>query len=115
MPFQRSYFERIGARTGKLEEFDEIARKALEERELRYKEWKAWRPNPVPPTTSRGWLRSKPRNSPAPIPTSTEGTMVDAYNRAGQRRGTTIRLIKHSDPSRTPKTCKSDDGSALPK
>ena len=81
MAFQRSYFECIGARSGELEEFDELARKALEERELRYKEWKAWNPNPVPPTATRGWLRPKPRNSPAP----TEGTMVDAYNLAGQR------------------------------
>ena len=95
MPFQGSYFERIGARTGKLEEFDELARKALEERELRYKEWKAWKPNLVPPAASRGWLRSKPRNSPAlapaPIPAPTERTMADAYDLAGQRRGTTIR------------------------
>ena len=115
MSFQRSYFERIGARTGKLEEFDELARKALEERELRYKEWKAWKPSPVPPTATRGWLRSKPRDSPAPTPAPTERTLADAYNLAGQRMGTTIRLTNHSDPPRTPKTCKSDDGSARQK
>ena len=111
MPFQRSYFERIGTRSEKIEEFDELARKALEEREFRYKEWNAWKHNPVPPTAARGWLRSKPRNTPAP----TESTMVDGYNLAGQRRGTTIILTNHSDPSRTPKTCKSGDGSAWPK
>ena len=86
MAFQRSYFERIGARSGELDEFDELARKAIEERGLRYKEWKAWNPNSVPPTATRGWLRSKPRNSPAP----TERTMADAYNLAGQKCGTTI-------------------------
>ena len=85
MVFQRSYFERIGARSGELEEFDELARKALEERELRYKEWKAWKPNPVPLTGTRRWLRPKPRDSPA----LTEETMTDAYNLAGQRGGTT--------------------------
>ena len=111
MAFQRSHFERIGARSGELEEFDELAQKALEDRKLRYKEWKAWKPNPVPPTATRGWLRPKPRNSPAP----TERTLTDGYNLAGQRSGATMGLTNHSDPSRTPKICKSDDGSAQPK
>ena len=86
MSFQRSYFERIGARTGKLEEFDELAKKALEERELRYKEWEAWKPNSAPPTATRGWLRSIAKDPPAP----TERTLADAYNRAGQGGGATI-------------------------
>ena len=111
IPFQQSYFKRIGARMGKLEELDELARKALEERELRYKEWKAWKPYPVPPTATGLWPRSKTRDPPA----STERTLADAYNLAGQRSAITIRLITPSDPSRIPKTCKSDDGSARPK
>ena len=116
MTFQRSYSERIGARMGKLAEFDVLARKALEEREFRYKEWNTWKPNPAPPTATRGWLLSKPRNSPALLtPAPTEGTMADAYNLAGQRRSTSIRLTLFSDLSRIPKTCKSGDGSARPK
>ena len=96
---------RIGARLGKLEEFDDLARKALWKREFRYKEWKDWKPKPVSPAAISGWLRSKPKNPPAP----TEETMADAYNLAGQRRTTTLRLAIPSDPSRIPKTWKSGD------
>ncbi len=81
--------------------------KALEERELRYEEWKAWKPGPVPSTAARGWLRSKPKKSLAP--TQTEKTIVEAYNLAGQRRTITLTLAIHSDPSRVIKTWKSDD------
>jgi hypothetical protein len=106
---QQGYFERITARSEKLQEFDELARKALEERELRYKEWKDWVPKLVPPTAARGWYRPKPRNSPAPAPEPTERTMVDAYNLAGQRMNTTLSLVFISDPFQIPKTWKSGD------
>jgi hypothetical protein len=109
MPLQQGYFDRIAARSEKLEEFDELARKALEERKLRYKEWKDWVPKLVPPTAARGWLRPKPRNPLATAPEPTERTMVDAYNSAGQRMSTTLSLVITSDPSQIPKTWKSDD------
>ena len=97
MQFQQGCFERIAARSKKLEEFDELARKALEERELRYEEWKAWKLEPVPSTASRGWLRSKPKKPLALAPT--EKTMVDAYNLAGQRMTITLRLAIPSHQS----------------
>jgi len=108
MAFQRDHFQRIAARSENLEEFDELARKALKERELRYKEWKVWKPLPVPPTPTGRWLRSKPRNPPALPPT--KGEMADAYNRAGQRSITNLRLVFASDLSRIPKIWKSGDG-----
>jgi hypothetical protein len=80
-----------------LQEFDELARKALEARKLRYEEWKARKPKLVPPTAK---LLSKLRNPPAP----TERTMLDAYNFAGQRSTTLLRLAIPSDPSQIPKT-----------
>ena len=86
MLFSRDYLKRLAARSEKLDGFDGLARKALNEREFRYKEWRAWKPAPVPPTPTRTgrWLRSKPKD-PAPP----ESTVADAYNRAGQRRTTT--------------------------
>lgn len=76
IPFKRGHSERTIARSKKLEEFDQLATKALEERKRKYDEWKAWKPKPA----SSGWLRSKPRNSPTPM----ESTMVAAYDHAGK-------------------------------
>ena len=76
MPFKRGHFERIVACSEKLNEFDELARKALEERKRRYEEWAAWKPKPPAPV----WLLTRQRNSPAP----TESTAVAAYDHAGK-------------------------------
>ena len=78
MPFKRGHIERISARSRKLEEFDELARKALGERRLRYEGWQAWRSKPAPSSGVR--FLSKSKNTAAP----TESTMVAAYDRAGQ-------------------------------
>ncbi len=76
--FKRGFIERIIVRSGKLEEFDQLAKKALGERRLRHEEWKAWKARPTPAAGVR--LLSKPRNSPVP----TESTMITAFDRAGQ-------------------------------
>ena len=78
-PFKRGHIERISARSGKIEEFDQLAKKALGDRKLRHDEWKAWKAKPAPATGVR--LLTKSRiNSPVP----TESIFVTAYDRAGQ-------------------------------
>jgi hypothetical protein len=79
MPFKRGYFEQLSARSEQLEKFDELARKALEQRRLRYEEWKTWRSD-VSFSNSVMRLKSKVRSSPAPG----DGTMAAVYNLAGQ-------------------------------
>jgi len=87
--------ERITARSEQLEEFDELAREALESRKLRHEELKTRKPKPVPSTSV--WLWPKARNEPVP----TESTMVTAYNLAGQRRVSLLRLaIPFNPPQR---------------
>ena len=93
MPFKRRYLGLISTRSKKLEEFDELAMEALEQRKRRYEEWETRKLNPAPPNNVQ-WLRSKPRSSPAP----TESTMVAAYDRAGQRGIPLLRLPISSDP-----------------
>jgi hypothetical protein len=87
MPFKRGHVERFSARSRKIDEFDEFARKALRKRKLRYEEWKAWKPKPAPPASVR--LLSRSRNSPAP----TESTMVAAYERAGQIKPSKFNIL----------------------
>jgi len=87
MSIKRGHFERITARSKKLEEFDELAMGALEKRKLRYERWQAWRSRPASPTGAR--LRSKPRNSPA----LSEHKMIAAYDLAGQGGTTLTKLV----------------------
>jgi hypothetical protein len=93
MSFQRGYFEQISARLEQLEKFDDLARKALEQRKLRYEEWRTWRSDQFSPTSL---LRIKPklRNSPAP----NDSIMVAAYDFAGQSRSHCLVSTVHSDP-----------------
>ena len=92
MSCKGGHFERITACSEKLEEFDELAREALENRKLRHEEWKTWKPKPAPSTGVRLW--PKARNEPVP----TESTMVTTYNLAGQRRVSLLRLAIPSHP-----------------
>lgn len=80
MSFKRGYFEQINARLEQLKGFDELTRKSLEQRRLRYEEWRTWRSDLI---NSISVLRLKhKRNSPAP----SDSTMVTAYDLAGQSR-----------------------------
>lgn len=81
MSFKRGYFEQISARLGQLVKFDELVRQSLEQRKLRYEEWRTWRSDLIN-STSVLRLKYKPRNSPAP----SDSTMVAAYDSAGQSR-----------------------------
>jgi len=81
------------ARSEKLKKFDELARKALERRKLRYEELRTWRSDQISsPSLLR--LRSRPRNSPAP----NESIMVAAYDLAGQSGSHRLVSIICSDP-----------------
>jgi len=80
MPFQRGYFEHMSARREQLEKFDELARKAVEQRRLRFEEWRTWRSDLIA-STSVLRLKPKARNSPTP----NDAIMVATYDLAGQR------------------------------
>lgn len=77
--FKRGHIELISARSGKIEEFDQLAKKALGERKLRHEEWKVWKAKPAPAAGVR--LLAKSRNSLAP---NSESIVATAYDRAGQ-------------------------------
>ena len=81
MSFKRCHFEQINARLEQLEKFDELARQTLEQRKLRYEEWRAWRSD-LMNSSSVLRLKYKSRNSPAP----SDRTMITAYDLAGQSR-----------------------------
>lgn len=84
------HLERIDAYSEKLEEFDELANKALKERKSRYKEWKDREPRPAPPTGVRFW--AKPRKEP------TRSRLVAAYDIAGGKRVLFLISLISSDP-----------------
>ena len=110
MTFKRSYLERIGARVENVEGFDKLARDALEERKLRYEEWKDRKPKPAPPTGIRFW--SKLRDMPAP----TGSTMVAAYDLAGQSRVFPPILLISSNSSQRPSSqamCQQSRGGSM--
>jgi len=94
MSCKGGHLEQITACSKQLEEFDELAREALENRKLRHEEWETWKLKPSPSTGVRLW--SKARNEQVP----TETTMVTAYTLAGQRRVSFLRLVIHSNPSK---------------
>lgn len=76
IPFQEGFLNQINDRSEKLSEYDHLATNALEERDARYKTWKAWNPNTVPlPRWSR-----RPRVPPG----LAESTLVAAYDHTGQ-------------------------------
>lgn len=81
IPFQRGYFEHTSARSEQLGKFDELARKALEQRRLRYEEWRTYKADLIA-STSVLRLKPKPRNSPMP----NDAFLVTAYDLAGQRK-----------------------------
>ena len=91
--FQRGYFEHISARMEQLQKFDELARKALEQRKLRHDDCKAWKSDLIA-STSLLRLKPKPRNSPMPSDTF----MVAAYDQAGQSRSYYLVYTTYSDP-----------------
>ena len=80
--FQQGLLNQINIRSEKLKDYDDRAKKALEERNRRYREWKAWKPDPGPST--KGFkLGVRPK-----IPqTPTEGTLVAAYGHTGLIQG----------------------------
>jgi len=76
VPFQQDFLNRINVRSAKLKEYDSRATRALEERNLLYREWKAWEPNKVP--LNKGFrLAAKPKYPPSEI------TLVAAYDNSG--------------------------------
>jgi len=97
----------INVRSEKLTEYDDLATNALEEREMRYKTWKAWNPNAVP--LPRGF-RLGTRRIP---PTTAESMLVAVYDHTGQIQG--LLLIPIAFPTYTKKTWRSDDVSARQK
>jgi len=81
MPFKRCYFEQVIARSERLGKFDELETRALEQRELRYEEWRAWKSDLISSSNILR-LKYKPKNSVVP----TDNGMAAAYNLAGQSR-----------------------------
>lgn len=69
MLFKLGRHERIDANSEKLEEFDELANKALEERKSRYKEWEDREPRPAPPTGVRFWAKPR-KEAQSSLPTT---------------------------------------------
>jgi len=92
MSCKGAHLERITACSEKLEGFDELAREALKMRKLRHEKWETWKRKPV--SSTGVWLWSMAMNEPVP----SEGTMVPAYNLAGQRRVSLLRLAIPSKP-----------------
>lgn len=93
MPYQRGYFEHISARSEQLAKFDELARKAVEQRKLRYEEWRTWKSD-LTASTGVLRLRPKPRNSPTP----NDAIMVATYDLAGQSGSHCLVSTIYSDP-----------------
>lgn len=91
IPFQQGFLNQINVRSERLSEFDVLATNALEERDLRYKAWKAWNPNAVPLPRFR--LGTRPRVPP----TSAESTLVAAYDHTGQIQGFLLISIAFSN------------------
>ena len=89
MPFKSGHIERVSARSRKLEEFDQLAWKALGERKLRHEEWKGWKSKPAP----IAGVRLLKRHSLL----ATESTMVINYDRAGQINPLPQKLMVSSD------------------
>ena len=79
IPLQRGYFEHTSARSEQLRNSDELARKALEQRKLRYEEWRTYKVDLIA-STSLLRLKQKPRNSPM----LSDAFMATAYDLAGQ-------------------------------
>ena len=83
IPFQQDVLNQINVRSEKLKEYDDRATKALEERNLRHKEWKAWKPDAVR-STSRFPFKAKPKVPLSPIPTDSK--LNTTYDHAGQNQ-----------------------------
>lgn len=64
----------MSARLRRLDEFDQLAKKAQAERKFRHEEWKGWKSRPAPVRILGGGKRNS----------MNEGTMVIVYDRAGQ-------------------------------
>jgi hypothetical protein len=79
IPSQQNFLNQTNIRSEKLKEYDDRAARALEERNVRYKEWKAWRPNAVSPTKA---FRFGAKQKVPPIPTERE--LVIAYDDKGK-------------------------------
>ena len=82
MPFKRDHFNRIRARLEQLESYTRFAQRTLQQRKLRYEEWKRYKPKRAFSTIGR-ILKSPP----AP----TESDMVSAYSQAGESRNPLVR------------------------
>jgi hypothetical protein len=70
----------LQARSEHLKKFNQAAQRALQQRNLRYEEWKGYKPRSASP--AGGLFRAKPKSPPAP----TGSDVVSAYGRAGERR-----------------------------
>jgi len=79
-------------RSEKLKNYEDSTKKALEERNRRYRRWKALNTNEVP--LDRG---SRLGVNPKVPPTPTESTLVAAYDRTGQIQRSLPKRIMVSD------------------
>ena len=78
MSLKRGHFERIVICSEQLEEFDQLARRALEERKRRYEEWKGWKPR----MGQLAAVRILPKQKISPAPNAS--AMLASYDRAGK-------------------------------
>ena len=86
IPFQQDVLNQINVRSEKLKEYDDRATKALEERNFRHKDWKAWKPDGArsPRSPIRFRFKANPKVPPSPIPT--DSMLNAAYDHAGKNR-----------------------------
>ena len=77
IPFQHVFFKEINDRSKKLKEYDDRVTRAMEERDLRYKDRKAWNDVVPSPRTFRFGPKQK-----GPL-AQTESMLIAAYDHAG--------------------------------
>jgi hypothetical protein len=79
IPTQQGFLRQTNDRSESLKQYDNHAARLLEERDVRYKEWKAWKPHSV--SRIKGFRLGAKQKVP-PIPT--ERALVAAYDHTGQ-------------------------------
>lgn len=79
IPSQQGFLRQTDYRSESLKQSDNHATRALEERYIRYEEWKAWKPHSVSRTKV---FRLGAKQKVPPIPT--EKALVAAYDHTGQ-------------------------------
>lgn len=78
-PSQQDFLRQTDSRSESLKLSDNHATRALEERHIRYEEWKAWKPHSV--SRTKGFRLGAKQKVP-PIPT--EKALAAAYDHTGQ-------------------------------